>query len=92
MDYTTLVAKVAERSGTSRAKAGSICTALKGVVLDALAEGDVVKYAGLGTFKMITRKETHRRDPLTREMRAVPARRKPKFSFSALAEEDLAGR
>jgi DNA-binding protein HU-beta len=89
MDYTTLVAKVAERSGISRAKAGSVCTALRAVILETLADDEVVKFAGLGTFKVITRKETHRRDPLTREMRAIPARRKPKLDFSALAEEEV---
>lgn len=90
MDYKTLMTKVAERSDVSRSKVGSVFAALKSVVVESLKEDESVKFTGLGTFKMITRKETHRRDPLTKEMRAVPERRKPKFVFSVVAEEELA--
>lgn len=92
MDYETLVRKTAERSDTSKAKVAEVFTAFREVVIEALGKDDNVKFTRLGTFKMIKYKETHRRDPKTRIIAAIPARVKPGFTFSQMADDTLTRR
>ena len=92
MDYKTLVAKVADSSGVSRTTAGKVMAAVRDTVVSEIKNGENVKFSGLGSFKMIQYKATHRRDPISKEIRSIPARMKPKFVFSTIAEEELAGR
>ena len=89
MDYKTLVAKTAEMSGFSRAKTGEVLAAFRQIVFDSLKDGETVKFANLGTFKMVRYKATQRRDPSTHEIKAIPERVKPKFSFSRNAEDEV---
>lgn len=89
MDYKSLVARTAEKSATSKAKTGVVLAALRQVIIEALKEDEAVKFASLGTFKVVKRKATNRRDPKTREIRSVPAKIKPKFSFSKIAEDEV---
>jgi nucleoid DNA-binding protein len=89
MDYKTLVAKTSDRAGISREKTGRVFAAFRQIVIDSLKEGEPIKFANLGTFKMVEYKATNRRDPNTHKIKAVPARQKPKFSFSRIAEDEV---
>jgi len=89
MDYKTLVAKTAEEAGISRAAAWKVLGAFRDVAVGALKDGDSIKFANFGTFRMVRYRATQRRDPNTHVVKAIPERMKPKFSFSRIAEEEV---
>ena len=89
MDYKTLIAKTATSAGVSRAETGKVVAALRSEILEALKTGDNVKIANFGTFKMVRHNPTQRRDPNTHQIKSIPERVKPKFTFSLFAQNEV---
>lgn len=77
MTLATLVATLAERSGTSKREARAVLDALAEIVQETLSEQDTVKLPGLGTFRASWRPE--------RTIRSVRDARKVRVAGSWVA-------
>ena len=90
MKWSTLIAKVAERSGVPRKDAQRVLTALVHETLDALTNNDEVLVRGLGTFE--TRWRAHRvlRSVSSGEAIRLDGRYVPRFKPSTRLRRILA--
>ncbi len=83
MNKAELVAAIAEKSGLSKASAKKALDAFLETVTDALSKGDRVSLVGFGTWKVSQRKERKGRNPRTKEVITIPAKKVVKFSAGA---------
>lgn len=67
-----LVSSVAEKTGTSKAAAERMITALQDTVVEAVAEGKQVKMPGFASFTPSVRSARVVRNPQTKEAISVP--------------------
>ena len=67
-----LIAKVAEGTDLSRAKAGEVVDTVFAAITGALKEKEEVRLVGFGTFAAATRKASTGRNPRTGEEMAIP--------------------
>jgi len=79
MNKKELVAAVAEEADLTKDQAGAAVDAVIQHIQTALQDGDEVRIAGFGSFKVSDRKATTARNPRTGEEVQVPASRVPKF-------------
>ncbi len=79
MNKRQLVERVAQRTSFSLKKTEEVLNALLSSISEALAEGETLRLAGFGTFKVVERKGRRVRNPKTGEIVEVPPRRCVKF-------------
>lgn len=89
MNYKELLTQVADDANVSYATAKVVVDTLRNTIIESMNNGDHVKIPRLGSFQMIKYSPTRRRDPASGDMWEIPARQKPKFRFSSVAEEYL---
>jgi DNA-binding protein HU-beta len=77
-----LVSMMAETTGFTKKDSKVALEAMLSCVQTALANGESVKLAGFGTFKIKETAARVGRNPKTGEQIAIPAGTKPTFSFS----------
>ncbi len=80
MNKAELVAAIAKKSGLSKASAKKALDAFLDTVSEALAKGDRVSLVGFGTWKVAERKARKGRNPRTKEVINIPAKKVVKFS------------
>ncbi len=83
MNKAELVAAIAQKSNLSKANAKKALDAFLEVVTEALAKGDRVSLVGFGTWKVAERKARKGRNPRTKEVITIPAKKVVKFSAGA---------
>ena len=79
MRKSDIAAHVADRASLSRAQAEDAVNALFETIRGALASGETVSLAGLGTFSTRSRPARSGRDPRTGESIAIAASKTPSF-------------
>ncbi len=79
MNKQELIAKVAEKSGLTKAQAQDAMEAAIEAIGEALSKGDEVRLIGFGTFLVTHRPERDVRIPGTKDTKRVPAVNVPKF-------------
>jgi DNA-binding protein HU-beta len=75
-----LIARVAERSGTSVKASSAIVNATLETIREALKGGDEVRLTGFGSFGVRTRAAHQGVNPQTRAKMRVPAKQRVRFS------------
>jgi len=80
MTKAELIAKIAEKSGLSKADAEKSLNAFQESVIDAVKKGDKVSLIGFGSFEQTQRSARKGRNPQTGEEIDIPASKAPKFS------------
>ena len=89
MNQTDLIAAVAEQSGLSKADVGKAVESVVGTITQALAKGEEVRIAGLGTFGVSDRAERSGRNPQTGEAITIAASKVAKFTASKAVKDAL---
>lgn len=79
MNKSTLIARMAEKSGLDRKQTEAALEAFLGCVKEALKEGDKVQIVGFGTFSVREREEHEARNPATGKPITVAASKTPVF-------------
>ncbi|MFK8034884.1 MAG: HU family DNA-binding protein [Hyphomicrobiales bacterium] len=79
MNKNELIAAVADKSGLTKADAGTAVEATFDAISDALKGGDEVRLIGFGNFTVAHRAATDGRNPRTGETIKIPASKSPKF-------------
>ncbi len=88
MNKAELISAIAEKSGLSKANAKKALDAFMDAVTDALAKGDRVSLVGFGTWKVAMRQARKGRNPRTKEVITIPAKKVVKFvAGSGLADK-----
>ena len=80
MNKNELVAAVADKSGMSKADAGSAVEAVFDTITSGLKGGGDVRLVGFGNFTVSHREASKGRNPMTGAEVDIPARNVPKFS------------
>ena len=80
MNENELVAAVADKSGMSKADAGSAVEAVFDTITSELKGGGDVRLVGFGNFTVSHREASKGRNPMTGAEVDIPARNVPKFS------------
>ncbi len=83
MNKAELIAAIAEKSGLSKANAKKALDAFIDSISEALANGDRVSLVGFGTWKVAERKARKGRNPRTKEVIEIPAKKVVKFTAGA---------
>ncbi len=83
MNKAELIAAIAEKSGLSKASAKKALDAFIDATTEALGKGDRVSLVGFGTWKVSERKERKGRNPRTKEVMTIPAKKVVKFKAGA---------
>ena len=81
--------QVAERTGLPRTQATKAVDALVDVVQGALAQGDEVRIAGFGSWKVAETKARMGRNPLTGESIDIQAGRRVSFSAGSKLSDSI---
>ena len=79
MNKTEMIAKIAEKTNTSRKPAAEMFDAFVETVTEALKEGDSVQIIGFGTFEVKERPARTGRNPATGETIEIAASKAPAF-------------
>lgn len=79
MNKTELVAKMAEKAGTSKKDTEVVLKAFIDSIGEALEGGDKVQLIGFGTFETRKREERKGRNPQTKEEIIIPSCITPAF-------------
>ncbi len=80
MNKSTLIETVSKGADIKESVAKAAVNAVFAAIEEALANGDEVKIAGFGSFKVKERKARTGRNPRTKEEIVVPASKAPSFS------------
>lgn len=80
MNKGDLVGKIANDTGITKTKAEAVFNSLIGGITGALKKGQKVTIVGFGTFSVAKRKARSGRNPQTRAVIKIPARKVPKFT------------
>ena len=87
MKKVELVEAIAEKAGLTKADATRALDATIEVIKDALAQGDEVPLAGLGTFAVSQRAAREGRNPRTGATVQIPARKSVSFKAGSALKE-----
>lgn len=79
MNKTEMIAKIAEKTNTSRKAPAEMFDAFVETVTEALKEGDSVQIIGFGTFEVKERPARTGRNPATGETIEIAASKAPAF-------------
>ena len=83
MNKMELVAEIAKRSGLTKKQAAAALDAVIGAIKDSLKSGKPVRLIGFGTFMVRERASRKGRNPRTKEVIEIPARKVPVFKASS---------
>jgi DNA-binding protein HU-beta len=87
MTKAELVAKIAEKNGTSKAQAEASMNAILDVIQDELAAGNKLTLTGFGTFSVSERKARTGRNPRTGDEIKIPACKVAQFKPGKVLKE-----
>lgn len=89
MNKAQLIDAMASQSGLSKTDSKKALDAFVDVVTKALKEKDKVALVGFGTFSITEKQERTGRNPSTKEVITIPAKRVAKFKAGATLLEDI---
>ena len=92
MTKAEMIAKVAEKMGTTKTNAGEAVNAVIDVIADAVVDGDKVQLAGFGTFEVRGRAARVGYNPATGESIDIPASKSVGFKVSKTLKDAVNGR
>ncbi|MGL1861732.1 MAG: HU family DNA-binding protein [Pseudodesulfovibrio sp.] len=87
MTKAELVAKIAEKNGTSKAQAEASMNAILDIIKDELAAGNKLTLTGFGTFSVSARKARTGRNPRTGDEIKIPACKVAQFKPGKVLKE-----
>ncbi|MFP4110047.1 MAG: HU family DNA-binding protein [Desulfonatronovibrio sp.] len=87
MNKTELAAKLAERTGLTKAQAADALNGVIEIITDQMKDGDKVILTGFGTFSVGERAPRTGRNPQTGAEMTIPAARVPKFKAGKVLKE-----
>ncbi len=79
MNKNDLIGRISKELPCSRTTAANVLKATFETISDALKKGQCVTLVGFGTFLTTERKSRKGRDPRTKKVIHIPAKRVPKF-------------
>ncbi len=79
MNKAELISAIASKAGMSKASAKKALDAFMDAVSEALAKGERVSLVGFGTWKVAMRQARKGRNPRTKEVITIPAKKVVKF-------------
>lgn len=91
MNKKELIAKLAEKMGTTKKAAGEQLDVTLETIAEALVSGQDVKLTGFGTFTVVERAERNGVNPATGESIVIPASKAPKFKASSALKNAIKG-
>ena len=91
MNKKELIAKLAEKMGTTKKAAGEQLDVTLETIAEALVSGQDVKLTGFGTFTVVERAERNGVNPATGESIMIPASKAPKFKASSVLKNAIKG-
>jgi len=89
MNKSTLIEAVSKNAEVKKSLAEAAVNAVFAAITEALANGDEVKLAGFGSFKVKERKARTGRNPRTKEEIVVPASKAPAFSAAKALKDAI---
>ena len=90
MTKTEFVAKIAEKTGSTKVDAEKAVQAFLETVTDVLKAGDKVAFAGFGSFEVTERSAREGRNPQTGETMQIKASKAPKFKAGKTLKDAVA--
>jgi len=90
MNKAELISAIASKAGMSKASAKKALDAFMETVTEALADGDRVSLVGFGTWKVAMRQARKGRNPRTKEVITIPAKKVVKFVAGANLSDRVA--
>ena len=90
MTKTEFVAKIAEKTGSTKVDADKAVQAFLETVTDVLKAGDKVAFAGFGSFEVTERAAREGRNPQTGETIQIKASKAPKFKAGKTLKDAVA--
>ena len=90
MNKTELIAAIAEKAGLTKKDAERALNATIDTIAAALAQGDKVQIAGLGSFEVKTREARTGRNPQTGETIQIAASKLPAFKAAKALKDAVA--
>lgn len=87
MNKLQLINRIASKSGLSRKDANAALTAAMEAIVEAVASDDKVMLLGFGTFYKSDRQPRLVRNPKTKQIMTIPARKVPGFSAGEIFKE-----
>ncbi len=91
MTKAELISKVAEQSDLNKKTTEAVLKSIIGAIQDSLKTGGEIKVGGLGTFKVLERKERDGVNPRTGDKMTIPAMRVPSFRAAKALKESAQG-
>ncbi len=89
MNKTELTAKLAEKTGLTKALAADALNGVIEIITDQMKDGDKVILTGFGTFSVSERASRTGRNPQTGAEITIPAARVPKFKAGKVLKESV---
>lgn len=89
MTKEAFIAKVAEKTGSTKANVNRTLQAITETIIQALSQGDKITFLGFGTFSVSERSERTGTNPRSGEKITIPAAKVPKFKASSKFKEAL---
>ena len=83
MTKTDLVNEIAAKAGLTKVQAKAALDATLESISQALANDDKIQLIGFGTFSVVAKPERQGRNPRTKEIITIPARKVVKFKPGA---------
>ena len=90
MNKTELIAAIAAKAGLTKKDAEGALNATIAAITEALAQGDKVQVAGLGSFEVKTREARTGRNPQTGETIQIAASKLPAFKAAKALKDAVA--
>jgi len=90
MNKAELISAIASKAGISKANAKKALDAFMESVTEALAKGERVSLVGFGSWKVVMRQSRKGRNPRTKEVIEIPAKKVVKFVAGADLSDKVA--
>jgi len=90
MTKAEFVAKIVEKTGSTKVDADKAVQAFLETVTDVLKAGDKVAFAGFGSFEVTERAAREGRNPQTGETMQIKASKAPKFKAGKTLKDAVA--
>lgn len=89
MNKAQLIDEIVSKTGIKKKDAEAAVVVLVETITEALAKGEKVQIAGLGSFEVKTRPERTGRNPKTQEAITIPESNYPIFSASKSLKDSI---
>ena len=89
MNKIEFCAKMAERTGMSKAECQRQYENVMGNLYDFVSEGEEVSIFGVGVFKIETKEERQARNPATGEAISIPTHKSVRFKLSKSLKDNV---